>query len=51
MRSTAGGMSSAHKGCMESARSVVCYQADETCTPQRYAIRAFVAITYNALAR
>ena len=29
MKSAAGGMSSARKGCMESTRSVVCYQADE----------------------
>ncbi len=33
---------------MESTRSVVCYQADETCTLARDAIRDFVAITYNA---
>ena len=48
MKSAAGGMSSARKGCMESTRSVVCYQADETCTPRRDAIRDSVAITYNA---
>ena len=29
MKSAAGGMSSARKGCMESTRSVVCNQADE----------------------
>ena len=33
---------------MESRRSRVCYQADETCTPRRDAMRDFVAITYNA---
>ena len=48
MKSAVGGMSSARKGCMESTRSVVCYQADETCTLARDAIRDSVAITYNA---
>ena len=48
MKSAAGGMSSARQGCMESSRRDVCYQADETCTPQRDAIRDSVAITYNA---
>ena len=48
MKSAAGGMSSARKGCMESTRSVVCYQADEPYTLARDAIRDSVAITYNA---
>ena len=48
MKSAAGGMSSARKGCMESTRSVVCYQADETCTLARDAMRDSVEITYNA---
>ena len=48
MKSAVGGMSSARKGCMESTRSVVCYQADEPYTPRRDAIRDSVAITYNA---
>ncbi len=45
MKSAPGGMSSARKGCMESTRSVVCYQADEIYTLARDAIRDFVAIT------
>ena len=35
MKSAEGGMSSARKGCMESTRSVVCDQADETTRARR----------------
>ena len=35
MKSAVGGMSSARKGCMESTRSVVCYQADDSNTRLR----------------
>ncbi|MBO5024336.1 MAG: hypothetical protein J6D11_08560 [Clostridia bacterium] len=50
MKSAEGGMSSAREGCMESSRRDVCYQADETCTLARDAMRDSVAITYNAQA-
>ena len=54
MKSAAGGMSSARKGCMESTRSVVCYQAEgfrEENTLTRDAILRGAQITYTPKGR
>ena len=49
MKSAAGGMSSARKGCMESFRRNVCYQADEIYTLARDAMLRGAQITSNGL--